>query len=62
MKVAVLGFDEMNDLYDSDPNFPKMWKEYKLPGLTRQPGEYDAHFIQEGMLFKEFSYVYLEFI
>ena len=52
MKVEILGFDEMKDLYDNDPDFSKMWRQYKAPNLTEQPSKYDEYFIQEGMLFK----------
>ena len=27
MKVEVLGFDEMKELYDTKPNFPEVWRE-----------------------------------
>ena len=27
MKVKVLGFDEMKELYDTNPNFSKAWRE-----------------------------------
>ena len=27
MKVEVLGFDEMKELYDTDPNFFEAWRE-----------------------------------
>ena len=60
MKVEVLGFDEMKELYDVDPNFSKEWRECKAPNLTDHISKYDEYFIQEGMLFKEFSCVFLE--
>ena len=28
------GLDEMKNLYDSDPNFSKIWRECKAPSLT----------------------------
>ena len=52
MKVEILGFDEMKDLYDSDPNFSEMWRECRAPSLIGQLSKYDEHFIQEGILFK----------
>ena len=53
MKVAVLGFDEMKDLYDSDLIFFEMWRECREPSLIGQLSKYDEYFIEEGMLFKE---------
>ena len=52
MKVEILGFDEMKDLYDSDPNISKMWRECRVPSLTGQLSKHDEYFIQEGMLFR----------
>ena len=52
MKVAVLGFAELKDLYDSDPDFSKMWRECRAPSLTGQLSKYDEYFIQEGILFR----------
>ena len=52
MKVEVLGFDEMKELYDVDPNFSKVWRECRVPNLTDHISKYDEYFIQEGMLFK----------
>ena len=52
MKVEVLSFDEMKDLYDVDPNFSKAWRERSAPNLTNHISKYDEYFIQEGMLFK----------
>ena len=60
MKVEVLGFDEMKELYDTSPDFFEAWRECRAPSLTGQPSKYDGYFTQEGMLFKEFSSVYLE--
>ena len=52
MKVEILGFDEMEDLYDSNPDFSEMWRECRAPCLKRQLSKYDENFIQEGMFFK----------
>ena len=52
MKVEVLGFDEMKDMYDADPNIFEVWRECRAPNLIDQISKYDAYFIQEGMLFK----------
>ena len=60
MKVEILGFDEMKELYDSDPDFVEMWRECKAPSLIGQPSKYDEYFIQEGCCLKEFNYVYIE--
>ena len=60
MKVEVLGFDEMKELYDSDPDFSEAWRECRSPNLTDHISKYDEYFIQEGILFKAFSCVFLE--
>ena len=52
MKVEVLGFDEMKELYDVDPDFPEAWRECRAPNLIDHISKYDEYFIQEGMLFK----------
>ena len=52
MKVEVLGFDEMKELYDADLDFFEAWREYRAPNLTDHISKYDEYFIQEGMLFK----------
>ena len=52
MKVKNIGFDEMKDLYDSDPNFFETWRECGTPSLTIELSKYDEYFIQEVMLFK----------
>ena len=52
MKVEVLGFDEMKELYDTNPNFSKSWREGRAPNLIEHISKYDEYFIQEGMLFK----------
>ena len=31
MKVEIIGFDEMKDLYDSDLDFFEMWRECRAP-------------------------------
>ncbi|MDF3686366.1 integrase zinc binding domain-containing protein [Enterobacter hormaechei] len=52
MKVEVLGFDEMKELYDADPDFFEAWRECRALNLTNHISKYDDYFIQEGMLFK----------
>ena len=52
MKVEVLGFEEMKELYDVDPDFFEAWRDYKAPNLTNHICKYDENFIQEDMLFK----------
>ena len=52
MKVEVLGFDEMKDLYDANPDFSKVRRECRAPNLRSHISKYDDYFIQEGMLFK----------
>ena len=52
MKVEVLGFDEMKELYDVDPDFSKVCRECRAPNLIDHISKYDENFIQEGMLFK----------
>ena len=46
MKVEVLGFDEMKQLYDVDPDFSKMWRECRAPNLIDHIRKYDEYFIQ----------------
>ena len=45
MKVEILGFDQVKDLYDNDPNFSEMWRECRAPSLIGQPSKYDEYFI-----------------
>jgi hypothetical protein len=52
IKVQVLGFDEMKELYNIDPDFFKAWRECIAPNLLDHMSKYDEYFIQEGMLFK----------
>ena len=33
MKIQVLGFDEMKELYDTDPDFSEAWRECREPNL-----------------------------
>ena len=33
MKVEILGFDEMKELYDNEPNFSEKWRECRAPSL-----------------------------
>ena len=60
MKVEVLGFDDMKELYDADPDFSEAWRECRAPNLTDHISKYDEFFIQEGMLFKVLSCIFLE--
>ena len=41
MKVGVLGFDEMKELYNADPNFSKVWRECRAPNLIDHISKYD---------------------
>lgn len=52
MKVEVLGFDKMKELYDTDPNFYEAWRECREPNISSQMSKFDEYFIQEVMLFK----------
>ena len=52
MKVDVLGFDEMKELYDANLDFSEAWRECRAPNLIDHISKYDEYFIQEGMLFK----------
>ena len=52
MNVEVLGFDEMKEFNDVDPNFFEAWRECRAPNLTDHISKYDEYFTQEGMLFK----------
>ena len=45
MKVEALGFDEMKQLYDANPNFSKVWRECKAPNLIDHLRKYDDYFI-----------------
>ena len=45
MKLEVLGYDEMKELYDVDPNFSKVWRECRAPNLTNHIVKYDEYFI-----------------
>ena len=53
MKVEVLGFDEMEELYDIDLDFSEAWRECREPNLIDNMSKYDKYFIEEGALFKE---------
>ena len=52
MKVEVLGFDDMKEMYDTNLDFSKAWRECRAPNLRDHISKYDEYFIQEGMLFK----------
>ena len=41
MKVEVLGFDDMKELYDTNPNFSKVWRECNTPNLYNHINKYD---------------------
>ena len=60
MKIEVLGFDEMKELYDANPNFSEAWRDCKAPNLTDHISKYDEYFIQEVCCSKEFSCVFLK--
>ena len=46
MKVEVLGFDKMKELYDVDPNFSKAWRVCRAPNPIDDISKYDEYFIQ----------------
>ena len=52
MKVEVLGFDEMNELYDANHDFFEAQRECRAPSMIDHISKYDEYFIQEVMLFK----------
>ena len=52
MKDEVLGFDEMKELYDIDPDFFEAWRECIEPNVSSQMSNFDDYFIQEAMFFK----------
>ena len=52
IKVEVLDFDEIKELYDTGPKFSKAWRECITPNLSDQLSKYHDHLIQQGMLFK----------
>ena len=54
MKVEVLGFDEMKELYDADPDFSETWRECRAPNLIDHISKYNEYFIQEGMFLPYF--------
>ena len=45
MKVEVLDFDEMKELYDREPNFFEARRECKEPNLSDHISKYDEYFI-----------------
>ena len=51
MQVEVVGFDELKNLYQEDPNFAKAWKACKEP-VTVDRTKWLDYLIQDGMLFK----------
>ena len=52
MKVEDLGFDEIKELYATNPNFFDAWRECRAPKLAYHVSKYDEYFIQDGMLLK----------
>ena len=52
MKVGVIIFYEMKELYNADPNFSKAWRKCRAPNMIDHISKNDEYFIQEGMLFK----------
>lgn len=52
MKVEVLSFNKMRELYDTNPDFSKAWRECRAPNISSQMGNFVEYFIQEGFLFK----------
>ena len=51
MQVEVVGFDELKNLYQEDPNFAKAWKACKEPVVVDRTGWLD-YLVLDGMLFK----------
>lgn len=41
MKIEVLGFDEMKDLYEIDPSFYEPWR---APNISNQLSKYKDYF------------------
>ena len=60
MKTEVLVFDKMKELYDTDLDFSKAWRECREPNLIDHISKYDDYFIQEVCCSKAFSCVFLE--
>lgn len=52
MKIEVLGFDDMRDSYEFDPNFSEPWRKCKAPIRDQSSTKWEEYFIEEGMLFK----------
>lgn len=51
MQVEVVGFDELKNLYQEDPDFAEAWKACKEP-VTVDKTRWLDYLIQDGMLFK----------
>ena len=51
MQVEVVGFDELKNLYQEDPNFVEAWKACKEP-VTMDKTRWLDYLIQDGMFFK----------
>lgn len=61
MKIEVLGFDEMKELYDADPDFSEAWRECKAPNLTDHTSKYSMSIsFKKVCCSKVFSCVFLE--
>ena len=60
MKVEVLGFDEIKELYDIDPNFFEAWRECRAQNLIDHISKYDEYFIQKVCCSMVFSCIFLE--
>jgi len=50
MNIEVLGFDEMKELYDTDPDFSEAWRECRAPNLI-------DHISMMNIVFKKVCYL-----
>ena len=50
MRVEVLGFDELKNLYKEDLDFVELWRACKEP-VSEDRSQWLDYFIQEDMLF-----------
>ena len=60
MKIQVLCFDEMKELYDIDLDFYETWRECRAPNLTDHISKYDEYSFKKVCCSKAFSCVFLE--